>query len=127
MPRSIQPRVFPISHGLWSVFWFPFTRFERVVDLFNQIGHGFCQKCLHETREQPRCAICRHPKGSQEPRQIYVTFVEPTPKKKQRPLTVAEGLDAIDCDAPAISLRRAGLKIRDQAKLADDRTSVGPV
>ncbi|KAF5386641.1 hypothetical protein D9615_002038 [Tricholomella constricta] len=81
-------------------------------------GHGFCEKCLERTSQQRNCPVCRHPKADQEPHRIFLTFAESTAGKK--PLTVAEGLDMISAETPAISLRRAGRKIREEAKVAAD-------
>ncbi|RDB19191.1 hypothetical protein Hypma_013645 [Hypsizygus marmoreus] len=84
-------------------------------------GHGFCMTCLEQTRKQRVCAICRHPKGSQEPFPIYINFIEPT--VPEQPLSIVKGLDKIDIDSPAISLRRAARKIKEEAKLFDEGTA----
>ncbi|KAJ6630259.1 hypothetical protein B0H10DRAFT_1774771, partial [Mycena sp. CBHHK59/15] len=73
-------------------------------------GHGLCIVCSERTHSKPRCAICRHPKGSLEPVQIYLTFGESTPADKAK--SVADNLGRIDADSLPVSVQKAGRKIR---------------
>ncbi|KAJ7184528.1 hypothetical protein C8R46DRAFT_462353 [Mycena filopes] len=70
-------------------------------------GHGLCVVCTEKTATKRNCAICRHPKGSQEPVQIYMNFSETTPAR-----AVLENLTRIGPDSLPISVQKAGRKIR---------------
>jgi hypothetical protein len=70
------------------------------------------------------CAVCRSPKGSGEPRQIFVTFVETERTTQERARTIADGLNTIDATAPATSLEKAGRKIKEIARHVDEEIAV---
>ncbi|KAJ7494392.1 hypothetical protein B0H11DRAFT_2004453 [Mycena galericulata] len=84
------------------------------LDLFRFLpacGHGLCIVCTEKTHEKRNCAICRHPKGFQEPVQIYLTFaVESTPADKAR--SVIDNLARIGPESIPMSVQKAGRKIR---------------
>lgn len=87
-------------------------------------GHGFCIQCLEKTRNQRVCAVCRSRKGGDEPRQIFVSFVETETTLEDRARIVTEGLNSIDVTSPATSLERAGRKIKEIARHVDEDTAV---
>ncbi|KAJ6551360.1 hypothetical protein B0H19DRAFT_1157341 [Mycena capillaripes] len=73
-------------------------------------GHGLCIVCSEKTHTKRNCVICRHPKGSQDSVQIFLTFAETSPTDKAR--SVAENLSRIGPDSMPISVQKAGKKIR---------------
>ncbi|KAF7353829.1 Proteophosphoglycan ppg4 [Mycena venus] len=76
-------------------------------------GHGLCIVCSEKTLTKRNCVICRHPKGSQESVQIFLTFAEADsnrPVDKAR--VVVENLAKIGPDSMPLSVQKAGRKIR---------------
>ncbi|KAJ7684398.1 hypothetical protein DFH06DRAFT_6138 [Mycena polygramma] len=73
-------------------------------------GHGLCIVCSEKTATKRNCVICRHPKGSQDSVQIFLTFAETTYEDKAR--SVVENLARIGPDSMPISVQKAGRKIR---------------
>ncbi|KAJ7700824.1 hypothetical protein B0H17DRAFT_212645 [Mycena rosella] len=73
-------------------------------------GHGLCIVCSEKTVSKPKCVICRHPKGSQESIQIFLTFGESSPADKAH--AVVDNLARIGTDSMPISVQKAGRKIR---------------
>ncbi|KAJ6606171.1 hypothetical protein DFH09DRAFT_1269233 [Mycena vulgaris] len=73
-------------------------------------GHGLCIACSQKTHSKPKCAICRHPKGFQEPIQIFLTFAASNPADKAH--AVVENLARIGAESMPISVQKAGRKIR---------------
>ncbi|KAJ7611718.1 hypothetical protein FB45DRAFT_315057 [Roridomyces roridus] len=71
-------------------------------------GHGLCIVCSEKTQQKRNCAICRHPKGPQEPIQIYLTLADPVDKAH----SVVDSLARIGPDSLPISVQKAGRKIR---------------
>ncbi|KAJ7272816.1 hypothetical protein C8J57DRAFT_1715169 [Mycena rebaudengoi] len=84
------------------------------LDLFRFLpacGHGLCIICSEKTASKPNCAICRHPKNLLEPVQIYLTLGESSTEGKAN--AVVEDLRRIGPDSLAISVEKAGRKIRN--------------
>ncbi|KAF8191628.1 hypothetical protein K438DRAFT_1830843 [Mycena galopus ATCC 62051] len=71
-------------------------------------GHGLCIGCSENTLAKRNCAICRQPKGSKEPMQIFLTFCEAETKAQ----TVLQNLGRIGPDSLPVSVQKAGKKIR---------------
>ncbi|KAJ7891334.1 hypothetical protein B0H14DRAFT_1072844 [Mycena olivaceomarginata] len=75
-------------------------------------GHGLCIVCSEKTRTKRNCVICRHPKGSQESVQIFLTFAETETNPVQKAHTVIENLARIGPESMPLSVQKAGRKIR---------------
>ncbi|KAJ7491055.1 hypothetical protein FB451DRAFT_630243 [Mycena latifolia] len=73
-------------------------------------GHGLCIACSDQTYSDPKCVICRKPKGFQESVQIFLTFAESNPVDKAH--AVVDNLGRIGPDSMAVSVQKAGRKIR---------------
>ncbi|KAJ7778795.1 hypothetical protein DFH07DRAFT_876416 [Mycena maculata] len=83
------------------------------LDLFRFLpacGHGLCIVCSEKTLQKRNCAICRHPKGFQDPVQIFLTFAESSPVDKAH--SVIDNLTRIGPETMPISVQKAGRKIR---------------
>lgn len=85
-------------------------------------GHGLCIVCSEKTLEKRNCAICRHPKGLQQPVQIYLTFAEPNPVDKAH--SVIDNLMRIGPESMPISVQKAGRKIRHVMRDIDPEDDV---
>jgi hypothetical protein len=69
---------------------------------------------------EPTCAYCRRKK--ERPHQVFLNFSEATIDENAS--NVADGLDRIDANSPAVSLERAGRKIRDITKYVHEDNAV---
>ncbi|KAJ7932685.1 hypothetical protein B0H13DRAFT_767418 [Mycena leptocephala] len=89
-------------------------------------GHGLCIVCSEQTLTKPNCVICRQPKRSLEPVQIFLTFAETSPSDKAH--SVVENLNRIGPDSMPISVQKAGRKIRHVLRdiEPEDEVAVSP-
>ncbi|KAJ7144969.1 hypothetical protein C8R43DRAFT_1130386 [Mycena crocata] len=85
-------------------------------------GHGLCIKCSASAATNAKCAICRKPKGSQIPVQIYLTPADTSPVGKAH--SVVDNLTRISVDSVPISVEKAGRKIRRVMKDLDPEDGV---
>ncbi|KAK7024043.1 Proteophosphoglycan ppg4 [Favolaschia claudopus] len=88
------------------------------LDLFRFLpscGHGLCLVCTEKTSSKRNCVICRHPKGSQELVQIYLTFAEATDKSQ----ALIGDLESISPNSVPLSVQKAGQKLRDALQDSD--------
>ncbi|KAJ7084841.1 hypothetical protein B0H15DRAFT_1023653 [Mycena belliarum] len=86
-------------------------------------GHGLCIPCSEKTATGRNCAICRHPKGFQQPVQIFLTFAaDSNPADKVH--AMIDNIARIDVDSAPISVQKAGRKIRHAARDLEPQDNV---